>query len=108
MKNNIEIIISLLITFLIYITLVFFYESKIPNYYDNTKNFKVEVEVTDINNDIITLNNVHYLETKEKLELNKKYYITLKPNEKLIEKDNLTKLMQTYEIVKIEYKKSNI
>lgn len=101
MKNNIEVIITLIITFLIFVTLVLFYESKIPKFYDNEKNLTIEITVTDINNNIITINNNHYFETDTKFEKDN-YILTLKPNNKLIEKGNITKLLQEYEIIKIK------
>lgn len=117
-KNNIEIIVCMLVIFFIFVTLVVFYEEKLDeniNYFDNTKSY-VAVLInyeSRVNDTTIIANNGYrnYLELDktiiDTLKVGSNYEIRLQPNENLVELNNLTKLFQTYEIIGVYEKVYN-
>ena len=110
-KNNIEVIVVLLITFAIYVMVVLFYEDKINSFYYNNDNYLIKEEIVInkiINNDILLVkqnNDTGYIEldpnTVSLLKENKKYTITLKTTDSKVAKGNLTQLFLEYDIMEI-------
>ncbi|MEG0266527.1 MAG: hypothetical protein RR659_02645 [Bacilli bacterium] len=113
-KKNLETIILLMIIFLMFVVLVIFYENKIKTtetktFYNN-KNEYLTVEekvVEQIKEDLVSVkgNYLNYVSLDpsiiKKLKNNKTYQFKFKTNNKKVEKGNLTKLFQTYEIIEI-------
>ncbi|MEG3036044.1 MAG: hypothetical protein RR832_00585 [Bacilli bacterium] len=113
-KKNLETIILLMIIFLMFVVLVIFYENKIKTtetktFYNNKNEYlTVEVKfVEQIKEDLVSVkgNYLNYVSLDpsiiKKLKNNKTYQFKFKTNNKKVEKGNLTKLFQTYEIIEI-------
>ncbi|MEG0021643.1 MAG: hypothetical protein RSB77_00745 [Bacilli bacterium] len=113
-KKNLETIILLMIIFLMFVVLVIFYENKIKTtetktFYNNKNEYlTVDVKfVEQIKEDLVSVkgNYLNYVSLDpsiiKKLKNNKTYQFKFKTNNKKVEKGNLTKLFQTYEIIEI-------
>ncbi|MEG2250537.1 MAG: hypothetical protein RSD09_03055 [Bacilli bacterium] len=113
-KKNLETIILLMIIFLMFVVLVIFYENKIKTtetktFYNNKNEYlTVDVKfVEQIKDDLVSVkgNYLNYVSLDpsiiKKLKSNKTYQFKFKTNNKKVEKGNLTKLFQTYEIIEI-------
>ncbi|MEG2609064.1 MAG: hypothetical protein RSA91_00145 [Bacilli bacterium] len=113
-KKNLETIILLMIIFLMFVVLVIFYENKIKTtetktFYNNKNEYlTVDVKfVEQIKDDLVSVkgNYLNYVSLDpsiiKKLKNNKTYQFKFKTNNKKVEKGNLTKLFQTYEIIEI-------
>ena len=111
-KNNIEVLVTLFIIFFIFVVLVLFYEEKLlenenKHYFDNSKkSISILVSYESRANDTtIVVNNGYrnYIELSKEiidtLKVGSIYEIRLETTDELVEKDNLTKLFQTYDVI---------
>jgi hypothetical protein len=111
-KNNIEVLVTLFIIFFVFVVLVLFYEEKLlenenKHYFDNSKkNISILVSYESRANDTtIVVNNGYrnYIELSKEiidtLKVGSIYEIRLETTDELVEKDNLTKLFQTYDVI---------
>lgn len=111
-KNNIEVLVTLFIIFFVFVVLVLFYEEKLlenenKHYFDNSKK-SVSILVSyesRANDTTIVVNNGYrnYIELSKEiidtLKVGSIYEIRLETTDELVEKDNLTKLFQTYDVI---------
>lgn len=111
-KNNIEVLVTLFIIFFVFVVLVLFYEEKLlenenKHYFDNSKkSISILVSYESRANDTtIVVNNGYrnYIELSKEiidtLKVGSIYEIRLETTDELVEKDNLTKLFQTYDVI---------
>lgn len=111
-KNNIEVLVTLFIIFFVFVVLVLFYEEKLlenenKHYFDNSKkSISILVSYESRANDTtIVVNNGYrnYIELSKEiidtLKVGSFYEIRLETTDELVEKDNLTKLFQTYNVI---------